>query len=62
MPKLPPSALPAEHNDQSIRFIETARTLGADEDEATFRAKLAEIARQKPASDVKPTKGSGQKK
>jgi hypothetical protein len=33
---------------QAIRFAEVARALGADEDEAAFRAKLAAIARQKP--------------
>jgi hypothetical protein len=33
---------------QRDRFIETARALGADEDEAAFKAKLAVIARQKP--------------
>lgn len=35
-------------NEQSDRFIETARALGADEDGAAFRTKLAVIARQKP--------------
>ena len=33
---------------QLERFVETARALGTDEDEATFKAKLAVIARQKP--------------
>jgi len=33
---------------QRDRFIETARQIGADEDEAAFKAKLAVIARQKP--------------
>ncbi len=37
-------------SEQSARFIETARALGADEDEAAFKEKLAVIARQK----VKP--------
>ena len=32
---------------QRDKFIEIARSLGADEDEAAFRAKLAVIARQK---------------
>ena len=36
---------------QRDRFIETARQLGADEDEAAFDAKLAVIARQKPKDD-----------
>ena len=42
---------------QRDRFIETARALGADEDEAGFKAKLAVIARQKPrAGDVPESK------
>lgn len=48
-------------SDQRDRFIETARRLGADEDEAAFKAKLAVIARQKPKGEpvlekVKPRK------
>jgi hypothetical protein len=42
--------------EQSGRFIETARAIGADEDEAAFKAKLAVIARQKPKGDPYPTK------
>ena len=52
----------ANKQDQSQQFINTARALGADEDEVAFKAKLAAIARQKPAPDAKPTKGAGQKK
>ena len=33
---------------QADRFIETARAIGAYEDEAAFKAKLAVVARQKP--------------
>ena len=33
--------------DQRARFIEAAQELGADDDEATFKAKLGAIARQK---------------
>jgi len=33
---------------QLARFTEAARAIGVDEDEATFKAKLAVIARQKP--------------
>ncbi len=33
---------------QRARFIEVARTLGTDENEAAFKAKLGVIARQKP--------------
>lgn len=42
----------AEASEQSARFIETARQLGADEDEVTFKAKLAVIARQKPKDEA----------
>ncbi len=37
---------------QRDRFIETARALGADEDEAAFKEKLAVIARQRPKKDT----------
>ncbi len=37
---------------QRDRFIEAARQLGADEDEAAFKTKLALIAQQKPRADV----------
>ena len=37
---------------QSERFVDVACQLGADEDEAAFKAKLAQIARQKPKGDV----------
>ncbi len=37
----------AKVGNQRDRFIEAARELGADEDEATFKAKLGAIARQK---------------
>jgi len=39
---------------QARKFAETARALGADEDEAAFRAKLAVIARQKPKNASPP--------
>lgn len=43
---------------QRSRFMETARALGADEDEAAFKAKLAVIARQKPKDEPPaPEKG-----
>ena len=38
--------------DQRDRFIEAARQVGAAEDEAAFKAKLAQIARHKPKADV----------
>jgi hypothetical protein len=42
-----------EGRSQSDRFIETARALECDEDEAAFKAKLAVIARQKPKDVLK---------
>ena len=41
-------------DDQRQRFIETARALGADEDEAAFKEKLAVIARQVPKDEAPP--------
>ena len=41
---------------QRDRFIEAARQLGADEDEAAFKAKLAQIARQKPKDEPEKLK------
>jgi hypothetical protein len=43
---------------QRERFIETARAIGADEDEAAFKAKLAVIARQKPKPKTPESDGS----
>ncbi len=45
-----------EGKSQRDRFIEAARELGADDDEATFKAKLAVIARQKPKDEPKAPK------
>ena len=39
-------------NDQIGQSIEAARQLGADEDETAFKAKLAQIAWQRPKGDV----------
>ena len=44
----------SSNQDQRARFIEAARELGADEDEATFKAKLGVIARQKVKDEVAP--------
>ena len=49
---------PITEKCQRDRFIETARAVGANEDEAAFKAKLAVIARQKPAPLVQPPKDS----
>ena len=46
-----------DNNEQLERFKAAARELGADEDEAAFKAKLAVIARQKPKDEgAKDTK------
>jgi hypothetical protein len=49
------SQKPDERAAQSARFIETARALDADEDETSFKAKLAVIAKQKPKVDREPS-------
>jgi hypothetical protein len=41
---------------QIDRFRATARALGRDEDEGTFKAKLAVIARQNPEDGSPPTR------
>ena len=53
----PPDAKP-----QTERFIETARALGCDEDEAAFKAKLAAIARHKPKMEPKSARGASNAK
>ena len=40
---------------QRDRFIETARALECDENEAAFKAKLAVIARRKPKDAKQPS-------
>ena len=42
---------------QRDRFIETARAIGADEDEAAFKARLAVIAAQRPKNEPEPENG-----
>jgi hypothetical protein len=46
---------PADSKPQSEWFIETARALGCDEDEAAFEGKLAVIARYKPKENRRTT-------
>jgi len=41
---------------QRQRFIDAARTLGANEDEAAFKEKLRVIARQKPKDEPRKPK------
>ena len=47
-------------DEQKRRFIETARALGCDDDEAAFKAKLAVIARQKPKDEMVPASANPQ--
>ncbi len=56
---MPTSDLP-DDAAQLSRFIEAARQIGADEDEAAFKAKLAVIARQKPKADAPEPDGNFQ--
>lgn len=44
---------PGSEKDQRQRFIETARELGCDEDEAAFDEKLKRIATVKPKTKRK---------
>jgi hypothetical protein len=46
-----------DQSSQADRFIETARELGCDEDEAAFEEKLKRIATAKPRATKKKTKG-----
>ena len=57
MTKSPPTQ---RDEKQSDRFIESARELEADEDEARFKANLAQIARVVSKDEpVKPKKAEG---
>ncbi len=47
--------------DQSQRFIKAARAVDVDEDEATFKTKLAVIARQKPKDEASASKTTDKK-
>lgn len=51
---------PEPDTDQHARFVETARALGCDEDEAAFDEKLKVIAAHKPSKappgPIKPSK------
>jgi hypothetical protein len=53
---------PMPDSSQSDDFIETARALGANEDEATFKAKPATIAQQNPKDDASPPPAQRKKK
>ena len=49
-----PQNRPASPEDQHKRFVDTARELGCDEDEAAFDEKLRRIASVKPATTKPP--------
>lgn len=42
--------------DQHKRFVETARKMECDEDEAAFKERLATVVGQKPGEEPKPRK------
>lgn len=44
--------------NQRARFLETARALGCDEDEAAFDKKLRGIVKPSPIKLLKPTEDS----
>jgi hypothetical protein len=50
------AALCRERKTQSERFIDMARELGCDEDEAAFKANLGQIARHKPGDEPEAKK------
>jgi hypothetical protein len=51
-----------QESDQRRRFIETARELGCDEDEAAFDEKLKRIVNATPAKKPPPNPGASQRK
>lgn len=53
-----PRQNPKRDDPQRARFIEAAKKLGADDDEAAFKAKLAVIARQKVKDAPEPPQGN----
>lgn len=55
-PSLPKRKAKDEPSERRSRFIETARALGCNEDEAAFEAKLGKLARAHPkvAPKAKP--------
>jgi hypothetical protein len=53
-----PARKPRDPNEKPLaeRFQEMARELGCDDDEDAFKAKLGQIARQKPKDPLDQTK------
>ncbi len=49
-----------QNNEQLKRFKAAACEVGADGDEATFKAKLGGIARQQPKDVSEPPQGADQ--
>jgi hypothetical protein len=54
MPRKPRKPPIATDNEQIRKFHETARAVGAEEDEAAVREKLRVIARHKPVASPAP--------
>jgi hypothetical protein len=48
---VPKAAKKNDPEDQRARFIAMAKEVGADDDEATFKAKLGKIAKAPPVED-----------
>ena len=46
--------MPRQKQNQSEKFIDKARELNCDEDEAAFEEKLKHIAKPKPEKDKTP--------
>jgi hypothetical protein len=44
---------PKSEQPQHARFVETAKALECDEDEARFKEKLGKIAKAKPKAEAK---------
>lgn len=53
-----PGQVVSDSRSQHDRFVDMARELGCDENEAAFDEKLKVVARQKAKVDVKPTKAT----
>jgi|HubBroStandDraft_2_1064218.scaffolds.fasta_scaffold3288559_2 hypothetical protein len=50
---------PSDEKPFAERFQEMARELGCDEDEDAFKAKLGQIARQKPKAEPREVPNDG---
>jgi hypothetical protein len=51
-----PKTKPSPAKNQSQRFVEKAREIGCDEDEAAFDRRLRKIAKATPPKDPQPAR------